>query len=139
MVILAGALTAGVTWRRAVGPASEGPRWNVSQRSYQLVGKRLLELDPSPDLVAVNNPPGFYGVTGLESVVIPNGPPSALQQVVARYGVDWVVLEANHPEGLEPLYVNPGAVAWLEPVSALNGSGDQPVLLLRVLPSEVSQ
>jgi hypothetical protein len=55
----------------------------------------------------------MFLASGLPAVVIPNGEPDALRAVVQRYGIDWVLLELNHPLGLDSLYERPGAVDFL--------------------------
>jgi hypothetical protein len=83
----------------------------------------------------VNNPPGFFAVTEWPAVVIPNGDPSMLHQVVERYGVGWVVLDANHPAGLAALYQEPAASDWLQPITSWPDPTGRPVWLLSVRPA----
>jgi hypothetical protein len=117
---LACVVTGLVFVRRVVGEVSGGWEWERSYQVYQQVGQALRQLDPDPGLVAVNNPPGFYLATGLSSVVIPDGTPEALEQVILRYGVEWVILEANHPAGLRQLYQDPAR----DPSFVAEGSRD---------------
>ena len=58
--------------------------------------------------------------------------PEVLEAVVRRYGVEWVVLEANHPAGLEALYRRPESLPWLWPAGRLEDGQGNPVHLLRV-------
>ncbi len=131
-VALVGILTAGLVWTRVIGPTPSEPRWDYSLRTYQEVGELLCQLDDSPDVVAINNPPGFYLATSMESVVIPNGPVESLWQVVQRYRVDWVVLDANRPADLAALYNAPESVAWLELAATLQDSDGRDIYLLKV-------
>jgi hypothetical protein len=86
--------------------------------------------------VAVGDPPGFYLATGAPSVAIPNGDEAVLRRVAEAYGVEWAVLEADHPAGLDELYASPGERTWLAaPLTFLDSSG-HPVYLYRVLPAE---
>jgi hypothetical protein len=131
------ALAAGVTiylfYVRVVGPDPAQPRWSQSERTYRAAAVRLGSLDPAPGVVAVNNPPGFYLATNLPAVVIPDGPPQVLHQVVDRYRVDWVVLDANRPEGLAGLYDEPSSVPWLALRASLADAEGRPVHLFQVV------
>lgn len=131
-LILAGALTAGLTWRRVAGSSGGALQWEAGDRAYVQVGQRLRALDSAPGLVAVNNPPGFTLASGLPSVVIPNGPPETLRQVVERYGVAWVVLDRNRPAGLSGLYDDPASQAWLRLAETLGMPDGSRVLLFEV-------
>jgi hypothetical protein len=118
-VALAATLTVGLFAGRQILPP-EG--WNASAVAYESVADSLPAFDNA--VVAVNNPPGFHLYCGCDAVSIPNGDPSALHQLVERYGIRWVVLDANHPAGLRSLYERPDSVEWLslmESVSAPNG------------------
>jgi len=92
----------------------------------------LARLDADRAPVAVNNPPGFFAATEWPAVVIPDGVPSVLHQVVQRYGVGWIVLDANHPQGLAELYADPTGLEWLRPVTSWPDPSGQPVWLLAV-------
>ena len=137
-VALVGILTIGLVWTRVIGPTPREPRWAYSLRKYQEVGERLCQLEESPGVVAINNPPGFYLATSMESVVIPNGPIDTLRQVVERYSVDWVVLDANRPVDLAVLYNAPETAPWLELADTLQDSQGRDIYLLKVS-LEISQ
>jgi len=74
----------------------------------------------------------------MESVVIPNGPIETLRQVVERYRVDWVVLDANRPVDLAALYHAPEIAPWLELADTLQDSQGRDIYLLKVS-LEISQ
>jgi 4-amino-4-deoxy-L-arabinose transferase-like glycosyltransferase len=132
-VVIAGILTLGLFWGKVVGPMPEIPRWNINLLTYDEVGDQLYTLDASPGTVAVNDPPGFHIATGLDAVVIPNGPPDTLAEVVERYHVSWVVLDVNRPEGLAGLYEVPTSIQWLELATYLNDPNGQPIFLFEVI------
>jgi hypothetical protein len=83
--------------------------------------------------VAVNNPPGFFAHSHMSAVVIPFGTEQTLRKVVDSYNVRWVVLEANHPHGLNALYAEPNSVEWLTLVETIQDPGGQPVHVLKVV------
>ena len=128
-VVIAGLLTLVLLARRMPGA---GGGWGSGSEAYEAVGEQLARLDDGRTPVAVNNPPGFFAATDWPAVVIPNGDPSVLYQVVQRYGVGWVVLDANHPQGLAELYAAPTGLEWLRPVTSWPDSRGQPVWLLAV-------
>ena len=68
----------------------------------------------------------------MSAVVIPSGTEQTLRKVVESFNVGWVVLEANHPSGLDSLYDDPGSAAWLTLVETIQTPGSNPVLMLRV-------
>lgn len=129
-LLVAGGLSGWVLAGKA-GAFGVGQSFDRNAITYGAVGAALGDQDRS-GVVAVNDPPGFYLATGMSAVVIPDGPESGLREVSARYGVGWVVLEANHPEGLDELYRSPSSRPWLaEPAMLLDAAGE-PVYLFRV-------
>ena len=135
-VVMAGVLTLSIFWGKAVGAISERSRWDAALHAYEEVGDQLRQLDDEPGIIAVNDPPGFYLATNLESVVIPNGTPESLLQVVKRFHVSWVVLDSNRPIGLAELYESPTSTSWLEPAAFINPSDEQSFVLFKVLIEE---
>jgi hypothetical protein len=64
-------------------------------------------------MVVVGDPPGFFLAGGWPAIPIPNGDEQVLRQPAWHYGATWVVLEADHPAGLDALYLSPSANSWL--------------------------
>jgi hypothetical protein len=83
-------------------------------------------------VVAVNNPPGFYSQSGFPAVVIPDGDDEVLLQVVNQFGVDWVLLDSNHPSGLTDLYQYPTSSNWLELIDTLGDNQGKELFIFRV-------
>ncbi len=89
--------------------------WDQSHREYESLEMQLLTLGASPqDLVLVNNPPGYFLAAGRMSIVIPDGDASTLLDVAQRYQAKYVILESNHPTGLDILYHQPQSISGLE-------------------------
>ena len=129
-LVLAAGVTIGLYALRVALPAREGLGWGSGLQTYSEVGKRI----PEPaGRVAVNNPPGFSLASGLEAVVIPNGPPETLRQVALRYQVKWIVLESNHPSELDGLYSNPESLPWLRLAATLTDRSGMPIYLFSVI------
>ncbi len=117
--------------QRLILPAREDRGWGAGAAVYQALAKQL-EAPEARRPVAVNNPPGFYVATAWPAVVIPNGEPDDLRQVVERFGVGWVVLESNHPQGLDELYAAPDSLEWLTPIASQAGPDGSTAWLLAV-------
>jgi hypothetical protein len=97
-----------------------GMNWNMVQERYETVDAVLNAFGAEPgDLVLATNPPGLTAVTGHPAVGTPDGEPETLAQVAADFGVRWVLVEPNHPEGLEAFYDHPedvGGLTFIETV-----------------------
>src|SRR3990172_8816973 len=118
-----------------MAPGAELPMGGGSQRAHAGAAERLAAPDAHPGIVAINNPPGFHLASGLPAVVIPDGDAATLRAVVDRFGVSWVILDANHPAGLEALYADPESAAWLELGASFRDEQGREIFLLRVVPS----
>ncbi len=127
-VVLAVLLTVGLYANRFY---LGGDSWNASAQTYMAVAANIS--DGSQSVVAVNNPPGFFAHSQIPAVVIPSGSENALREVVDSYAVRWVVLEANHPQGLNSLYAEPESVQWLKLRGTVADFEGQPVYVLEVV------
>jgi 4-amino-4-deoxy-L-arabinose transferase-like glycosyltransferase len=103
------------------------------RETYAGVHAALIGEIPKDPIIAGVNPPALYLATGLRSVALPHGSEAALLQVIERFGVDWIVLEWDHPAGLEELYAVPGEREWLAAPLRLDDPAGRPVYLYRVL------
>ncbi len=121
LLAIAIALTAWIFIQRVVGLPPGSDPWSASARSYVRIGAELDEFEGASSVVAVNNPPGFYLATGRPAIVIPDGPPEELHRAVLKYEARWVVLEPNHPAGLDELYAGSRNPDWLR-LRAISGS-----------------
>ena len=105
-------------------------------QDYREVGAALRNLSASPGIVAVNNPPGFSLATGVQAVVIPDGPVETLEQVVRRYDVAWLVLDVNRPAGLSALYARQITPEWMDPVAALEATDGSTIEIFKIVTME---
>lgn len=91
-----------------------GFEWNQVEERYTQVEAALAGLGASPqDIVLTTNPPGYAVVADRPAVAMPDGGPETLQAVAEDFGVRWVLVEPNHPEGLDVLYEEPQDVGSL--------------------------
>lgn len=129
---MAAIFTAGLYFSRVFTRTPSGMRWGADQSTYRAVGERLKAIDPDPELIAVNNPPGFYAATGIPAVVIPAGGDHALLAVVGDFHVDYVILDANHPMDLTELYERKRDLPGLTLVETIDSGTAAPILLFQV-------
>ena len=101
------AISGWVAWDRAAAGWPASTRWQASADHHRAVAEAVLRLDPSPGVVAINDPPGFYLASGLPCVVVPFGDQATLREVAERFDVEWVVLDINHPAPLAGVYADP--------------------------------
>ncbi len=79
--------------------------WNQSANFYSEIESVLETIGVSEsDIVMVNNPPGFHIATGRVAISIPDGSLQTTLTVAERYAAKYLILEPNHPKGLESIY-----------------------------------
>jgi hypothetical protein len=131
LCVLAAVLTSGIFLQRVLGPNQPGTGWASDYQTFTTLNEALLELEPNPQVVMVNNPPGFYSVTGIKAVVIPSGGFNALRSALSDFNVDYLVLDRNHPSDLTELYMRQSTPEWLLFVEEVDAGGSSPVLIFR--------
>ncbi|NIM95715.1 MAG: hypothetical protein GTO18_18600 [Anaerolineales bacterium] len=136
VITIAALVTLGIYIARVFGSDFSSPVWLASDGVYKEATNRLRDLAPEPGIVAVNNPPGFYRISVMPAVVIPDGDPMVLWDVIKTFDVDWVLLDSNRPQGLQQLYDDPGTVNWLEVAGTLKDISGKPFYILRVIQHE---
>jgi len=120
LVLLSILLTGFLFWQRVVGGSLENPAWQNSWERQSVYDAELAKLGMLPDdLVMINNPAGLYAATGRSAIVTPDGGPDTAWLAAQRYGASVLVLEADHVDGLDALYENPGDVPGLRYLSAV--------------------
>jgi len=101
-------LTILIVGQRVIGWGENGQSWGDGFEYHRQLSAVLDELPISPeDTLMINNPPGFYLASGRPCIVIPDGDENTLLAAAERYGAEYVILEFNHPQGLNDLYENP--------------------------------
>jgi hypothetical protein len=81
------------------------PAWRDAGAVYRDVAAWLdAQRGPDAPTVMVGNPPSFHYYAGVPAVVVPNGGVQTVLDVCERYGVDYLVLDSNHPDPLDALY-----------------------------------
>jgi hypothetical protein len=132
-VLIAGVVTFFLFGTREILPAQNGQGWGQVSAAYQAAAAPMQAVGNPDSVVAVNNPPGFWLATSHPSIVIPDGGAQVLAEVVQDFNVEWMVLEHNHPPGLDALYASPDMLPWLNLVATSVDGYGQPVYTLRVV------
>jgi hypothetical protein len=97
------------TWQRLGSSSSSESGWGKTELAYQDVEFFLEDQNVLPDaIVMVNNPPGYFAMTGRQAIVIPHGDLQTSLQVGRQYKAHFLILDENYPQGLEKIYLYPG-------------------------------
>jgi hypothetical protein len=113
LVFLSAIFTLGVYAQRVYGLNESGRSWGSDFKIYESLGQKLTALRPEAEMVMVNNPPGFYGATGIKAIVVPSGGAESLKQALEDYNADYLVLDRNYPTGLGEIYERDQVPDWL--------------------------
>jgi len=107
---------------KVIGKKNDTLKWNQSYYRYQLIQNVLQEEGiREEDMVMINNPPGYYAVSGQKSIVIPDGDEETLLAAAAKFGADYVVVDENYPRGLKDLYAHPQDMPGLNYLQSVEG------------------
>jgi hypothetical protein len=71
---------------------------------YSGVYEHIEEEEPEETIVMVGNPPAFWYATRQPALVVPNEDLGTVLEVCARYGVQYLLLDHNHPPPLGDVY-----------------------------------
>jgi len=87
----------------------QGPApWEKNHFTYQQVEVAIKEIGAVPqDIVLTINPPGYFETTSRPAIAIPDGDILITLEVAKKFGAKYLVLETDHPKGLDGLYENP--------------------------------
>jgi hypothetical protein len=109
-VVMAVALSGYLAWQKL-------PAWRRADVTYRRIDDWLSDQGISDATVMAADPPAFWYHTRRPAVVVPNGDVQTLLRVCDRYGVVYVVLEENHPAGLEGVYEERVTLERLNPAA----------------------
>ena len=114
-------MTAIVTRQRLIGSGQTASEWGSTEIQYKEVESFLDNQGVGTDtIVMVNNPPGYYAMTGRPSIVIPHGDLNSALLAGKNFQASYLILDENHPQGLEDIYKNPGDYPGLQYVDTIN-------------------
>ncbi|MEZ4646313.1 MAG: hypothetical protein R3E31_26915 [Chloroflexota bacterium] len=75
---------------------------------------------PADAVVMIGTAPDFYYHTGLRAVAVPNEPPDVLLTIAQRYGVNYLLLDADRPPILNDLYSGAAQYPHIEQVQTFD-------------------
>ena len=106
LVLIMVLLTSVIFYQRVIEKQNGISAWQVEENHYnniydELVAKKILKPD---SVVMVKNPPGWFFMTGLPAVVIPDADELTVRNVTQRFNADILILEKDHVNGLNSLY-----------------------------------
>jgi hypothetical protein len=119
LVVMAAGLSLFIYYQRVL--RNDG--WNSADALYPAIAAWVAQQDPEA-IVMIGNPPAYRYHGGGLSVVIPNEKLETTLQVAARYQVDYLILDRNHPAPLADLYNQAAAPPGLSLVQTF-GQGDK--------------
>jgi hypothetical protein len=80
-------------------------KWDRDWNRYQEIERELSNLNiPKDSIILINNPPLYFAANQRPSVVIPDGDINMTIHVADQYQAKILVLEENHPDGLDSLF-----------------------------------
>lgn len=108
LVVIIIVVTVFTSQQRITGRGESAPAWGETEELYKQVELHLEGLEvPRSAVVMVNNPPGYFAMTGRGAIVIPHGDLAATIHAGNKYDASYLLLDENHPQGLKDLYENP--------------------------------
>jgi hypothetical protein len=110
ILIFALLLNAFTVGNKVINLDGNPPQWEENRITYQSIDKVLIESGAQPtDIVLTINSPGYYAYTNRSAISIPDGTPQTVLDVANKYNGRYLILEKDHPEGLDTLYAFPTA------------------------------
>lgn len=113
----------GMVYTNVIGSdLAEGLLWSQTQRQYTAVEAYLKSIDADPEAIIISAmPPAYTSLTGRPSITIPDGGIEPLLAVIDRYQAEYVLIEENHPDEIEELFLTPADTQGLVYLSTLEG------------------
>jgi hypothetical protein len=103
--------------------------WEENHHTYQKIETAFRSSGVMPDeIVMTINPPGYFETTHRAAIAIPDGDVFKTIEVAKRYGAAYLVLEKDHPQGLDILYDNPQTM--IKGLSYLQSVGESHLFII---------
>jgi len=107
-------------------------RWRELDRRY-LQMSNWLNARHEPDLlVMIGDPPGWWYISGIPAIVVPNEPLETVVAVARRYGARYLALDANRPAPLAAFYDGVQTHPDLQLMHTFNDETGQSVHIWRI-------
>jgi hypothetical protein len=112
-----------IAQKRVIGSSLADLTWEQGWTSYGRLEDALGKMGIEPgDVVMVNNAPGYYAANRRAALTIPNGGVETSLSVGKRYGAGYLLLESNHPAGVNELYERPSNRPGLRYLTSFEGT-----------------
>jgi hypothetical protein len=105
--------------------------WNQVNALYPTIAAWVKEQDPAA-VVMIGTPPAYSYLGGGLSAMIPNEDVEVTLEAIRHYGVDYLVLDRNHPLPLTELYHNPALHPALQLVKSYDDSYGSKIYVFEV-------
>lgn len=128
LVVMAVALSGFIYYNRVL----KNDAWNSSDLQYATLAGWMASHD-SEATVMLNNPPAYRYHGGGLSVVVPNENLDVTLQVAQHYGVDYLILDRNHPAPLAAVYNQPLAQPGLDLVKTFAGGTGHEIYVFKIV------
>ena len=99
LVVMAIALSSFIYYQRVL----KNDAWNQADAVYPKIASWVAQAKPDA-VVMIGNPPAYRYHGGGLSVIVPNEPLEVTLQAAEKYGVDYLILDPNHPAPLAEIY-----------------------------------
>jgi hypothetical protein len=127
LVLLAIGLTCFIYYGRVL----KNDTWNQADALYPAIVAWITQQN-STATVMIGNPPAYRYHGGGLSVVIPNEDLPTTLRAARRYGVDYLILDSNHPVPLAQLYQNPQNQPNLTLVQTFQSDSTNPIYIFKI-------
>jgi len=106
IVFIAIIVTGFVFWNRIIGTNPESEGWNEAEANFKDEEAVIAESGALPtDIVMVNNPPGYFWVTGRSAIVTPDGDIQNLLLAADQFNAKYLILDKNHVSGVDKIFM----------------------------------
>jgi hypothetical protein len=105
--------------------------WNQVNALYPTIATWIKEQDPAA-IVMIGNPPAYSYFGGGLSAMVTNEDVEITLEAIRHYGVDYLVLDRNHPIPLTELYHNPAFHPALQLVKSYDDSQGSKIYVFEV-------
>lgn len=102
---------------RVIGKDVRNPVWDEAHQRQVKICAKLRGITNAEGIedwsVMINNPVGFYLACEKRAVSVPVGGLTVVQLVARQYGIEFLVLERDHPAEISPYFYRPADTSFL--------------------------
>lgn len=84
-------------------------RWNAQFVEFAAVDRNLAVLANGEDFsVMINDSPSYYAATGRQAIQLSSGSAQAIQELMDKFDIQYLIVDEDCPESIQPLVKTPG-------------------------------